>query len=43
MEQEAAFLIVLENTASYRLQDNGLELLDAGGALLAEFTPQLTR
>jgi heat shock protein HslJ len=43
MEQEAAFLTALENVASYRLQDYGLELLDAGGTLLAEFKPQLTR
>jgi heat shock protein HslJ len=38
MEQEAAFLILLENTAAYQIMGDTLILLDANGAPLAEFT-----
>jgi heat shock protein HslJ len=38
MEQEAAFLALLEQTASYKINVNTLILMDANGTPLAEFT-----
>jgi heat shock protein HslJ len=37
MEQEAAFLVILENTAAYQIKGDTLVLLDSNGAPLAEF------
>jgi len=38
MEQEAAFLVILEKTAAYQIKGDTLILLDGNGAPLAEFT-----
>jgi heat shock protein HslJ len=38
MEQEAAFLLMLPETATYRIVDNVLELRTADGLLVASFT-----
>jgi len=38
MEQEAAFLALLEQTASYKINVDTLTLMDANGTPLAEFT-----
>lgn len=40
METEAAFLRALNEVHSYRITGGTLELLDAGGKVLARFVPQ---
>ncbi len=38
MDQETAFLAILDNTRAYKINVDRLFLLDANGAILAEFT-----